>query len=114
VVRGTLIQTMTPDALRGRVAAVNAVFISSSNELGALESGVAAQFLGPVWAVVLGGAGTLLVVLSSIGIWPDLMRLTTPRSAALDALAPSPEEGMVEEEMGDQSAPARAPEGPVH
>lgn len=100
VVRGTLIQTMTPDALRGRVAAVNAVFISSSNELGALESGVAAQFLGPVWAVVLGGVGTLLVVLASLGIWPDLVRLSPQRPALLDALAPSPEENIVEEAAG--------------
>jgi MFS family permease len=75
VVRGTLIQTMTPNSLRGRVAAVNAVFISSSNELGALESGLVAQFLGPVATVVLGGAGTLLVVVICVLRWPELAAL---------------------------------------
>lgn len=75
VVRGTLIQTMTPDALRGRVAAVNAVFISSSNELGALESGLVAQFLEARWTVVLGGLVTLAVVQLSTMIWPELPRL---------------------------------------
>lgn len=76
VVRGTMIQTLTPDALRGRVAAVNAVFISSSNELGALESGYAAQWFGPVWGVVLGGIGTLLVVAVVARTWPQLWRLS--------------------------------------
>ncbi len=75
VVRGTLIQTLTPDALRGRVAAVNAVFISSSNELGALESGLVAQFLGAQWTVVVGGLATLLVVQMSMFVWPGLRRL---------------------------------------
>jgi MFS family permease len=81
VVRGTLIQTMTPDALRGRVASVNAVFISSSNELGALESGVLAEFVGPEYSVVLGGIGTLLVVVISMALWPELTRLS-PATAA--------------------------------
>jgi MFS family permease len=82
VVRGTLIQTMTPDALRGRVAAVNAVFISSSNELGALESGVVAEFVGPVYSVVLGGIGTLFVVAVSMALWPELTRLTSRPTVA--------------------------------
>lgn len=81
VVRGTLIQTMTPDALRGRVAAVNAVFISSSNELGALESGILAEFVGPVYSVVLGGIGTLLVVAISMALWPELTRLSRAAAA---------------------------------
>jgi len=80
VVRGTLIQTMTPDALRGRVAAVNAVFISSSNELGALESGLVAHFLGAPWTVVLGGLATLLVVQISALIWPELAKLSSEKS----------------------------------
>ncbi len=62
VIRGTILQMHTPDAMRGRVAAVNTMFISSSNELGALESGVAARFLGAVPAVIMGGCITLLVV----------------------------------------------------
>jgi MFS family permease len=64
-VRQTLVQIDTPDAMRGRVAAVNAVFIGASNELGEFESGVAAALLGTVPAVVLGGLGTLAVA----GLW---------------------------------------------
>jgi len=62
IVRSTLIQTLTPENMKGRVAAVNNIFIGSSNELGALESGVAAKFLGVIPSVVLGGHATLLVV----------------------------------------------------
>ncbi|MFO0607867.1 MAG: MFS transporter [Polyangiales bacterium] len=62
VVRQHVVQLATPDAMRGRVSAVNLVFISSSNELGEFESGVTAEWLGPVKAALLGGVGTLLVV----------------------------------------------------
>ncbi len=62
VIRGTLVQTLTPDAMRGRVAAVNAVFVGLSNELGGFESGVAAHLMGPVGSVVFGGVGCLFVV----------------------------------------------------
>jgi MFS family permease len=62
VVRSALVQLATPDAMRGRVSAVNMVFIGASNELGEFESGVVAQWLGAVPSVVLGGIGTLLVV----------------------------------------------------
>src|SRR5262249_19041424 len=75
VVRGTLMQTLTPDEMRGRVAAVNTVFISSSNELGAFESGMTADWFGPVASVVGGGAGTLVVVLLVMLRWPELGRL---------------------------------------
>lgn len=64
-VRQTLVQLETPDAMRGRVAAVNAVFIGASNELGEFESGVLAAIVGPVAAVVLGGIGTIAVA----GLW---------------------------------------------
>jgi MFS family permease len=74
VVRGTLMQALTPDDMRGRVAAVNSVFISSSNELGAFESGATAALFGPVISVVGGGIGTLLVVLLAAIIWPRLYR----------------------------------------
>lgn len=75
VVRGTLVQVLTPDEMRGRVAAVNAVFVSSSNELGEFESGLTAAWFGPVPAVVCGGMGTLVVVgLVGIG-WPMLWSL---------------------------------------
>ena len=62
VVRHTLILTYTPDAIRGRVGAVNSVFIGASNELGGFESGMTAALLGPVGAVVFGGIGTIVVV----------------------------------------------------
>lgn len=62
VIRSTLVQLSTPDEMRGRVAAVNGMFIGTSNELGGFESGVAAAAFGPTAAVVLGGVGTLIVV----------------------------------------------------
>ena len=62
VVRGTYLQQLTPDHMRGRVGAVNSVFISTSNELGAFESGVAARLLGTVTSVVAGGLVTMGVV----------------------------------------------------
>ncbi len=75
VVRGTLMQTLTPDEMRGRVAAVNTVFISSSNELGAFESGMTADWFGPVGSVIGGGLGTLVVVGLVMLRWPQLVRL---------------------------------------
>lgn len=75
VVRGTLMQTLTPDEMRGRVAAVNSIFISSSNELGEFESGTVAALLGPVASVVGGGAGTIVVVLLVMWAWPRLIKL---------------------------------------
>jgi hypothetical protein len=75
VIRGTLMQLLTPDAMLGRVAAVNAVFISSSNELGAFESGLTAYWFGPVLSVVGGGVGTILVVVAAMIGWPALRRL---------------------------------------
>jgi MFS family permease len=75
IIRQTLIQTLTPDSMRGRVAAVNQVFIGASNELGGLESGLTAKLFGPVISVVGGGLGTLLVVASIAVKWPQLRRL---------------------------------------
>jgi MFS family permease len=75
VVRSTLLQVMTPDHLLGRVASVNAIFIGSSNEIGAFESGLAARLLGTVPAVVLGGLATLLVVAITAVKVPELRRL---------------------------------------
>ncbi len=75
VVRGTLMQTLTPDEMRGRVAAVNSIFISSSNELGEFESGTVAALLGPMTSVVSGGTGTILVVLGVMWTWPRLLQL---------------------------------------
>jgi hypothetical protein len=62
VIRSTLIQLLTPPQMLGRVSAVNSIFVGSSNELGAFESGVAARLLGAVPAVVLGGTAALAVV----------------------------------------------------
>jgi MFS family permease len=67
-VRQTLVQLVTPDAMRGRVAAVSSVFIGASNELGEFESGVVARFLGPVNAAIFGGVGALIVT----GVWAKL------------------------------------------
>ena len=75
VIRSTLLQLLTPPEMLGRVSAVNSVFIGSSNELGAFESGVAARLLGAVPAVVLGGAASLLVVAFTARLVPRLRRL---------------------------------------
>ncbi len=63
IIRGTLVQLLTPDHMRGRVSAVNSMFIGSSNEIGDFESGVAAQLLGTIPAVLFGGSITMLVVM---------------------------------------------------
>ncbi len=75
VIRHTLVQIRTPDHLRGRVAAINSVFISASNELGGFESGLTAALFGPVLSVVGGGIGTILVVIATAMIWPDIRKL---------------------------------------
>jgi MFS family permease len=67
-IRQTLVQLVTPDPMRGRVAAVSSVFIGASNELGEFESGVVARFLGPVGAALFGGVGALVVT----GLWSAL------------------------------------------
>ncbi|MGA3089147.1 MAG: MFS transporter [Terriglobales bacterium] len=72
IIRGTLIQVVTPDAMRGRVNAVDMLFIGVSNELGEFESGVTAQWFGTVPAVVLGGVGTLLVIAAWAWLFPEL------------------------------------------
>jgi hypothetical protein len=80
-VRHTLVQLKTPDEMRGRVSAVNLVFIGASNELGEFESGVTASLFGTTPAVVIGGLGTLAVVGLWIWLFPALRRV--------DRLAPS-------------------------
>ena len=72
VVRGVLIQIETPDQMRGRVNAVDMIFIGASNELGEFESGLAAQWMGAVPAVVLGGAGAILVTVLWAWMFPEL------------------------------------------
>lgn len=77
IVRHTVIQLGTPDAMRGRVSSVNMVFIGASNEVGQFESGITAEWFGTVPAVVLGGIGTLLVVLAWAWMFPALRRVDT-------------------------------------
>ena len=74
VVRTTLVQVLTPDDMRGRVSALNSLFIGTSNELGAFESGLVAGFFGPVISVVSGGLGTIVVVLLIAWLFPGLRR----------------------------------------
>jgi MFS family permease len=74
VIRHTLVQMLTPDRMRGRVSAISGMFISTSNELGEFESGTLARFTSPVFAVVFGGIGTLVVVaIAAVGN-PQLRR----------------------------------------
>jgi MFS family permease len=93
IIRATLTQLATPDAMRGRVNAVDMIFIGASNEFGEFESGVTAQWFGTVPAVVLGGIGTLVV----IGLWswlfPELQK-----AGELDKITSSSLQGVVESE----------------
>jgi hypothetical protein len=84
LIRGTLLQTLTPQHLLGRVSSVNSIFIGSSNEIGAFESGVTARLLGTVPAVVLGGVASLAVVGVIAAAVPRLRRL-----GRIDALSPA-------------------------
>jgi MFS family permease len=75
IVRSTLVQLATPDEMRGRVSAVNMLFIGASNEVGQFESGITAQWFGAVPAVILGGAGTIAIVLAWNWLFPSLRRV---------------------------------------
>jgi MFS family permease len=77
VIRGTLLLTQTPDEMRGRISGVNSIFIGVSNELGSFESGFAAAIFSPVIAVVAGGVCTIIVVLITAKIWPEMRNLKT-------------------------------------
>lgn len=79
IVRSTLLLVRTPDELRGRVGAVNSLFIGTSNQLGGFESGLAAYLFGPTLAVVGGGLGTILIVLLVAWRWPEMRQLRTLR-----------------------------------
>ena len=74
LVRHTMVQLTTPDAMRGRVSAVNGVFVSASNELGGFESGLVAHWFGPIVSVVSGGIGTIIVVLTAAWSSPELRK----------------------------------------
>jgi MFS family permease len=75
IIRGSIVQLMTPDEMRGRVTSVNNIFIGTSNEFGALESGLTAALFGPVISVVGGAIGTILVVLGVAAKWPETRRI---------------------------------------
>ena len=74
IIRGTLVQVVTPNEMRGRVSAVDMLFIGASNELGEFESGLTAQWFGTVPAVVLGGLGTLVVIAAWAWLFPELRK----------------------------------------
>jgi MFS family permease len=75
VIRFSLVQIETPDAMRGRVSAINYLFVSSSNTLGEFESGTVAAWLGAVPSVLIGGVGSLLVALAWMLLFPDLRKI---------------------------------------
>ncbi len=76
-VRGTLVQLNTPDAMRGRVSSISGLAISASNELGEMQSGLAAGLFGAVWAVALGGVGAIVVTVAWAMLFPELRRAKT-------------------------------------
>jgi MFS family permease len=82
IIRNTLVQLTTPDEMRGRVSAVNMLFIGASNELGQFESGITAQWWGTVPAVVVGGAGAIAVVCLCAWLLPELRRAEHPVTPA--------------------------------
>ncbi|MCR4413992.1 MAG: MFS transporter [Thermoguttaceae bacterium] len=100
VVRHTLVQMLTPDAMRGRVSAVNNIFIVASNDLGGVESGIAAHFLGPEGSAVLGGAGAIGVVIGVARVWPQILQI----GALADV---RPLEAAEAEERADEERAAR-------
>ncbi len=75
IVRHTLVQIATPDEMRGRVSAVNMLFVGASNEVGQFESGVTAYWFGTVPAVVIGGLGTILIVAAWAWLFPALRQV---------------------------------------
>jgi MFS family permease len=75
VIRSSIMQLTTPDHMRGRISAINGIFIGSSNELGALESGIAASMLGLVPSIVFGGVATIAIVLITYRLAPHLSKL---------------------------------------
>jgi len=80
VIRSTLVQLQTPNEMRGRVGAVNSIFIGASNQLGEFESGLTAEFLGAVPAVIMGGIGTLIIVAIWLRLFPELYQWDKPHA----------------------------------
>jgi MFS family permease len=95
VIRISLVQLSTPDAMRGRVNAVNSLFVGTSNQLGEFESGMLAGLFGPITSGLVGGIGTILVALLWMRLFPTLLRI--------NSLAIVPEEALLLAEPGDSS-----------
>lgn len=89
IVRGTMVQLATPDEMRGRVSAINMIFIGASNEFGEFESGLTAHWFGTVRAVVLGGIGTLIVVATWAWRFPELRAVDSLAEDSKEAAVPS-------------------------
>jgi MFS family permease len=87
IIRDTLLLTRTPHQMRGRISAIEGLFVNSSNQLGGFESGVTAALFGPVLSVVGGGIGTVLVVLIAALVWPELRALRTLRDVPREVVA---------------------------
>lgn len=97
VVRHTLVQMLTPDEKRGRVSAVNSLFIGTSNELGGFESGTVAHWFGPVFSVVSGGIATLLVVAAVAWAWPQIRRYGSLDGSSSSETEPQPDPSLPKE-----------------
>ncbi len=108
VVRQTLVQLLTPDAMRGRVSAISGMFIGASNELGGFESGLVAEWTTPVFSVISGGIGTLLVVAGSALAVPELRRY-----GRLDGRGPTPHIDPIAEVGGEKLGAAEQTELPT-
>jgi MFS family permease len=85
VIRSTLIQLGTPNEMRGRVSAVNFLFIGTSNQLGDFRSGLTAEWFGAVPSVLIGGIGTLIVVGACVVLFPQLARVNRMEDVRTDA-----------------------------
>jgi MFS family permease len=85
VIRSSLVQIRTPDEMRGRVNAVNSMFIGTSNQLGEFESGLTAALFGVVPAVLIGGVGTIVVVILWMRLFPQLVRIDSLKPEAAES-----------------------------
>ncbi len=91
IIRSSIVQIATPPEMRGRVSAVNSLFIGASNELGGFESGVTAQWWGAVWATIVGGVGSLVVAAAWAGMFPKLRAADELTPEALRVAMPADE-----------------------
>jgi hypothetical protein len=91
IIRSSVLQLATPPAMRGRVSAVNALFVGASNEFGEFESGVTAQWWGAVRATVIGGIGSLVVAGVWAGVFPGLRKTDRMTAEALRSQRANPD-----------------------